>query len=450
MASKHAGRLRLVLLILLGLALVFILYRYTLHRMVESKLEEIRKEGYPVTLAELDKWYPQPPPGENAADMYLQAFQHNVKSDGDTNLPIVGFAHTPSRGVPLPSEMEQGIAEFLNTNQEALTLLHKATTIKTYRYPKDFSDPNKMIGSEMKQFTATRQGERLLCLESLSASAKGDSKKTAKSIADSLVLAETLRDRSLLISYLVEKACLGMTIFSLDQAMSRLAFTEPQLVELSAAFRDVETTNSFTQALVGERAWGNEEWDEIRKGKVPLTDLTRYSDEKIGIFDRLVTIIYRPSGLVDLDHIADLDLLDGLIKSSTIAFPQRFERINLLTSKAGRFRVLPLARIRAKLLRNSAKRDARFIAQLRCAITSVEIERFRNTNGTLPDSLDNLLPAFLNSVPIDPFDGQPLRYKKLAKGYVVYSVGEDGKDDGGAEPRQGYTPGTDITFTVER
>src|ERR1017187_853150 len=142
MASKHAGRLRLVLLILLGLALVFILYRYTLHRMVESKLEEIRKEGYPVTLAELDKWYPQPPPGENAADMYLQAFQHNVKSDGDTNLPIVGFAHTPSRGVPLPSEMEQGIAEFLNTNQEALTLLHKATTIKTYRYPKDFSDPN--------------------------------------------------------------------------------------------------------------------------------------------------------------------------------------------------------------------------------------------------------------------------------------------------------------------
>ncbi len=41
------------------------------------------------------------------------------------------------------------------------------------------------------------------------------------------------------------------------------------------------------------------------------------------------------------------------------------------------------------------------------------------------------------------FDGQPLRYKKLAKGYVVYSVGEDGKDDGGDEKK-------DITFTVER
>jgi hypothetical protein len=46
-------------------------------------------------------------------------------------------------------------------------------------------------------------------------------------------------------------------------------------------------------------------------------------------------------------------------------------------------------------------------------------------------------------LPLDPFDGQPLRYKKLPKGYVVYSNGEDGKDDGGDEKK-------DITFTVER
>ena len=41
------------------------------------------------------------------------------------------------------------------------------------------------------------------------------------------------------------------------------------------------------------------------------------------------------------------------------------------------------------------------------------------------------------------FDGQPLRDKKLAKGYVVYRFGEDGKDDGGDEKK-------DVAFIVKR
>jgi hypothetical protein len=34
-------------------------------------------------------------------------------------------------------------------------------------------------------------------------------------------------------------------------------------------------------------------------------------------------------------------------------------------------------------------------------------------------------------VPADPFDGQPLRLKKLDDGLVIYSVGPDLADDGG-------------------
>lgn len=34
-------------------------------------------------------------------------------------------------------------------------------------------------------------------------------------------------------------------------------------------------------------------------------------------------------------------------------------------------------------------------------------------------------------VPLDAYDGKPIRYRRLADGVVVYSVGADGKDDGG-------------------
>ena len=73
MSAKASRRLRTALVVVLVLGALYIAYRYTLHRMVEAKLDEIRQQGYPVTLAELDKWYPQPPPGENAAEVYLRS-----------------------------------------------------------------------------------------------------------------------------------------------------------------------------------------------------------------------------------------------------------------------------------------------------------------------------------------------------------------------------------------
>ena len=45
-------------------------------------------------------------------------------------------------------------------------------------------------------------------------------------------------------------------------------------------------------------------------------------------------------------------------------------------------------------------------------------------------SLETLeLPA---DVKLDPFDGQPLRLKETETGWIIYSIGHDGKDDGGA------------------
>ncbi len=58
----------------------------------------------------------------------------------------------------------------------------------------------------------------------------------------------------------------------------------------------------------------------------------------------------------------------------------------------------------------------------------------------------------LPAVPTDPFDDPPLRYKKLARGSVVYSVGPDSTDGGGKEKPATASDSAryDITFTVER
>jgi len=65
--------------------------------------------------------------------------------------------------------------------------------------------------------------------------------------------------------------------------------------------------------------------------------------------------------------------------------------------------------------------------RLACAL-----ERFRLARGDYPDRLEDLVPKFLPSLPVEIVNGEPYHYRRLANGrFVLYSVGTDLKDDGG-------------------
>src|SRR5215218_5867608 len=52
-------------------------------------------------------------------------------------------------------------------------------------------------------------------------------------------------------------------------------------------------------------------------------------------------------------------------------------------------------------------------------------------HGRYPEKLAELVPEFLQEVPPDPYDGRPIRLRRVEGGLVLYSVGRDRKDDGG-------------------
>lgn len=104
-------------------------------------------------------------------------------------------------------------------------------------------------------------------------------------------------------------------------------------------------------------------------------------------------------------------------------------------------------------LKDAVEAEGDKLAFLRAARTALAIERFRlNQAGDLPETLAQLRPAWLAELPVDPFDGRPIRYRRTEHGYVVYSLGRDGREDGGKEGKSGRSVafGRDTTFTVER
>lgn len=80
------------------------------------------------------------------------------------------------------------------------------------------------------------------------------------------------------------------------------------------------------------------------------------------------------------------------------------------------------------LTRGSVASTREQILKLMIALRSYSLE-----HGTYPDSLAGLKSYGMDTT--DEFSGKPLKYKRVGKGYLLYSVGSDGKDNGGAPLR---------------
>lgn len=83
----------------------------------------------------------------------------------------------------------------------------------------------------------------------------------------------------------------------------------------------------------------------------------------------------------------------------------------------------------------------RLRAQARALDMIMSILTFKENKGRLPLNLSELQEAgLLEKVPIDPFSGKPIEYKKLNDNFTVYSYGLDFDDDGGKRRSFGDFP----------
>lgn len=74
------------------------------------------------------------------------------------------------------------------------------------------------------------------------------------------------------------------------------------------------------------------------------------------------------------------------------------------------------------------------LATLTCALKQSRLDR-----GAYPETLGELVPDFLDSVPHDVVSGEALRYRRTEDGrFVLYSVGWNAQDDGGIRRSELY------------
>ncbi len=82
-------------------------------------------------------------------------------------------------------------------------------------------------------------------------------------------------------------------------------------------------------------------------------------------------------------------------------------------------------------VRQAMRADDRTIQRMQNLEVAFALSAWRSEHDSYPQSLADLAPKYLATVPTDLFTDQPLRYELTPDGYRFYSLGENGKDDDG-------------------
>ena len=76
--------------------------------------------------------------------------------------------------------------------------------------------------------------------------------------------------------------------------------------------------------------------------------------------------------------------------------------------------------------------EERANSMLSLAQVAAALAVYRAEHGAYPEKLDELVPGTLAKLPVDIFHGKPLVYKRVDEGYLLFSLGLNGQDDGGS------------------
>jgi hypothetical protein len=100
----------------------------------------------------------------------------------------------------------------------------------------------------------------------------------------------------------------------------------------------------------------------------------------------------------------------------------------------------------------NANLDAALAAQdeantrLQLARLAMGLAAYRAARGNYPERLGDLVPSILKKLPIDIYNEKPFVYRRANDGYLLYTVGENGNDDGGSN--EGTKSADDIAIRV--
>ncbi|MFL5339522.1 MAG: hypothetical protein ACJ8F7_05075 [Gemmataceae bacterium] len=342
--------------------------------------------------------------------------------------------------VALPPELAEELRAELKAVQPAVLAARRLADLPQGRFPVTWA-PDFI--STILPCQEARVVGTLLRLDATLLVQDGQAESAVRSAVAILNCARAIGDEPLAISQLVRIALTHIAVATVERI---LAQGEPSPAALESLQRELEKELAepvLVYMARGERAGQFRLYQGMMDGTASLSQVSGPSG---GAFDRVAD--WQGAAMARRATPKMLRYMTEFVDAARLPAEQQRDRMKQIDPQIDPSSLDPgdiLLRLFLPALDKIALASIRQQALLRCAVVGVAAERFRRGQNRWPASISELAPNYLPAVPLDPFDGKPLRWRKDPAGFTVYSVGYDGVDNGGNLDRKRMTqPGTDL------
>lgn len=419
-SGRRLKRLAIVLATLVAIALIANGFMALLTDwQLKSRMAAIRATGDPASISDLA---PEPiPADENAAVILdrigprLDTFSKEYATWGDAPLGK-DYDQRKDHGEPATKEQIAAIRAIIDKYADITAALAAAAKCDEYASTADYSvDYQKFLDDRLQnQVGRVRTAARFLNWSGEVAIADGQHVRAVEQGIELMRLARHYDSEPLLVNYLVSIAVRGHAAQMLYDGLAA-GPVPPGLhaaVETESALHD--TSSRIIHALKTDRAYSASVASksvlgpEMKEVRIPFGGLVFWPMKR--------------------QFIGAMDYLDVQLAIVATSWPQPNSQVGKsgvpVTTGMG-----TMADLLVPALQASYAAESRIVGVMRSLRVFNALRQFAEKNGREAKDLDELkLPAAMTT---DPASGQPLKLKHTEDGWIVYSVMQNGVDDGG-------------------
>lgn len=339
-------------------------------------------------------------------------------------------------------------AAWVDENQSPLKLIEEASRRPRYHDPIAISD--SMAQAKYGLLQHLRIAARLFATRAMLRSSSGESEAAMRDLLTCHRLARLVGQHPTSIAngyaFAIDASC-----SSAEQELISAGLTSEQALSFLAELQSLSRLPDISSTVnVGERIMALEQLQvlwfgtnhlSVRKPQfngLSVLDINVALRKTNQFFDRQVQILQTTNRADREAFIAQLEAELKATEARRKSIPELLSRIawegrHAITAEIADINISLIATNYDGLLnsRNRAETRLNFL-KLSLALTC-----FHHDNHQYPETIQELAPKFIDQIPLDIFTDQTLSYKRLPdatiqeEGFVLYSVGANGHDEGG-------------------
>jgi hypothetical protein len=384
------------------------IFVWTTDTRLERQLAAIRAAGDPLCMSDLAR--PPIPPEKNANTYLLRADKDVDAIEKKLWSKIENNEYYGSPYIPMPPQIQKAVKAALDAHPNVIPLVNHAAACPDYDPQLDFSisDPGVFIANMLPKVQMLRSFVRVLQCRVWLLLAE---KKYDEAMQTSLMIfrmGHYCERCTMFVGYLVAITVRGIATDSANSVLQIGPVSKEIRNALDAELATQERMEGYVWALKCDRASALDSF----RNTIPLRNFWFIS-----------------RGFWNRQESACLDIYQSYIsmKLDSAFFRERDRIIG------NEYSQIPKLSVYAQFLVPAIRTFHHAVTKTQARIRCLRVLNAIQTHT--PKGKDDIPKLSELGLPVetttDPFTGEPLKVKKTSRGWLIYSVGSDYKDDGG-------------------